>query len=419
MIEMFFTGVVFIAAGGIVSLFIKEKFKGIILLLFIACGMVLVFIPSLNVLLNSIPISKELVFAFPIRKVNIVIDPLSAIFILLFSVVSLLAVIYTVGYIKPYHNNEKPIGSHYFFLTLLILSMILVVTIQNALAFLIVWEIMSISSFFLVIFENEKKETVMAGINYLIAMHIGVAFIMAGFIFLSIHTSNSLDFKVFKEYLENSRETANLIFILFFIGFGIKAGFIPLHTWLPKAHPASPSNVSGLMSGIMIKTGIYGILRILFLTGTPSLWMSYLILWISIFTALFGIMFAITQSDYKKLLAYSSIENIGLIGIGISIGMLGMAYKNNIMAVLGFSGAILHIVNHAFFKSLLFYSSGAVYQTTHSRNIEELGGLIKKMKYTSFFFLIASLSICALPPFNGFVSEFLNLFRFFKKHQPD
>ena len=296
---------------------------------------------------------------------------------------------------------------------MLIASMLLVVTCQNALMFLICWEIMSLSSFFLVIFENEKKEVLKAGIKYLVFMHFSVLFIIMAFAILSI-TSGSLDFSSFAFALQHNKHLANLVFILAFIGFGTKAGFVPFHNWLPDAHPAAPSHVSAIMSGVMIKTGIYGILRILSLIHTPSIFISYLVLVISVVSALYGVLYAITQHDLKRLLAYHSIENIGIIGIGIGVGMLGIAYSHPIVAVLGFAGGILHILNHSIFKELLFLSAGSVYIKTHTRNVEVLGGLIKSMPATALLFLIGSIAICGLPPFNGFISEFLVYFGMFK-----
>ncbi|MDD3527841.1 MAG: proton-conducting transporter membrane subunit, partial [Bacteroidales bacterium] len=197
------------------------------------------------------------------------------------------------------------------------------------------------------------------------------------------------------------------LFILFFVGFGIKAGFIPLHSWLPHAHPAAPSHVSGVMSGVMIKMGIYGILRVLLYIPHDLFNIGLFILIVSLATGLTGISLAIVQKDSKKILAYSSIENIGIIGTGIGLGVIGIAQNLPALAVLGFGGGILHILNHALFKSLLFYSVGSVYKQTHTRNIEQLGGLIKKMPKTALFFLLGVLAISGLPPFNGFISEFL------------
>ena len=231
--------------------------------------------------------------------------------------------------------------------------MLAVVTCQNAFMFLICWEVMSLSSFFLVIFENEKKDVLKAGIKYLVFMHISVLFIMIAFALLSVK-AGSFDFNAFKNVLAENVHFANMIFILLFIGFGTKAGFVPFHNWLPDAHPAAPSHVSAIMSGVMIKTGIYGILRVLSLIGTPSKSIAFAVLIISTISALYGVLYAISQHDLKRLLAYHSIENIGIIGMGTGIGMLGLAYNHPVVAMLGFAGAILHVLNHSIFKELLF-----------------------------------------------------------------
>jgi len=402
----FYLGLFLFFAGGLASIPLPERFKAGFVSLFSALGMIFVLIPSFDVLFKNVPISKAVYFSEPIGKVNFVIDPLSAFFILVISIMGFTGTLYAIGYIKPYLNKNKIISSHFFFLSTLLTSMLLVVTVQNALAFLIAWEIMSLSSFFLVIFESEKKEVISAGINYLITMHISVLFLAAGFIMLAFK-SGSFDFASFRKILELNNLFPDLIFIILFIGFGIKAGFVPFHSWLPRAHPAAPSHISGIMSGVMIKTGIYGILRILSLMSVPSIKISYFVLIISVISALFGVLYAIAQHNLKRLLAYHSVENIGIIGIGIGTGMLGLAYHNNLIAMLGFSGGILHILNHSIFKELLFFAAGAVYNKTHIKNIEKLGGLIKPMPYTAAIFLTGSVAITGLPPLNGFVSEFL------------
>ncbi|MDD3013254.1 MAG: proton-conducting transporter membrane subunit [Candidatus Gastranaerophilales bacterium] len=404
--KYYYLGLFLFFIGGLLSIPLPEKHKGRFVSLFSGLGTIFLLTSALNIILNNKIVSKSIFFPDPIGQVNFVIDPLSAFFILVISVMSFIGTLYAIGYIKPYLYKNKLISSHFFFLSTLIVSMLLVVTVQNALFFLIVWEIMSLSSFFLVIFENEKKEVMSAGIYYLITMHISVLFLIAGFIILSLK-SGSLDFHLFRQVFASGNFISNLVFIILFIGFGIKAGFVPFHTWLPKAHPAAPSHISGIMSGVMIKTGIYGILRILSLMSIPSIELSYFVLVISVLSALFGVLYAIGQHDLKRLLAYHSVENIGIIGIGIGIGMLGLAYHNNLIAILGFSGGILHILNHSIFKELLFFAAGAVYNKTHILNIEKLGGLIKTMPYTAILFLIGSVAICGLPPLNGFVSEFL------------
>lgn len=335
------------------------------------------------------------------------IDKLSAFFILVVNFTVLTGFIYAKGYLKPYleQKNKTEMALHYFAFLWLHLSMLLVLMLRDALAFLIVWEIMSLSSFILVIFDSEKRETIKIGIQYLIQMHIGMAFIMLAFIGAYVQTGAAFSFNGLEAYFATHNPLG--LFILFFLGFGIKAGFIPLHSWLPHAHPAAPSHVSGVMSGVMIKMGIYGILRVLTYIHHDYLYIGLLILCVSLFSGILGVTMAIVQHDFKKLLAYHSIENIGIIGMGIGLGMIGLGIHIPTLAILGFAGALLHVLNHSLFKSLLFYTAGSVYNQTHTRNIEKLGGLIKKMPKTALFFLLGALAICGLPPFNGFISEFL------------
>lgn len=402
----FLTGLAFIFAGGLISLAFAENYKSKIFSVFSFLGTIFLSIPSVNILFTNTVIEKIFYLPEPIGRVLIEIDPLSAFFILVISIMSFLGTIYLSSYIEPYLNKNKNISSHFLFLSTLICSMLGVVVVQNAIFFLIIWEIMSLSSFFLVIFENNKKEVLSSGINYLIYMHLSVIFITLGLIFLFIK-SGSLEFGAFKTVFSSDQIFANIIFLLLFAGFGIKAGFVPFHNWLPKAHPGAPCHISGIMSGVMIKTGIYGILRILSLMDIPSIEISYFVLIISVITALFGILYATAQKNIKKLLAYSSIENIGVIGTGIGVGMIGLSYQNDLVAILGFSGAFLHILNHSIFKEILFFTTGAVYNKTHIKDIEKLGGLIKKMPATASLFLIGAIAITGLPPFNGFISEFL------------
>lgn len=403
-------GIYFIAlglliAGGILAALVKDNWKLKVCTIFSGISSFCMIIPALYSLFTN----QEIIQGFELPlfgNINFIIDPLSAFFILIISIISFLGIIYANGYLKPYLNKGMNTSSHCFFLMGLTASMLTVVTCYNALFFLVVWEAMSLSSFFLVIFESSKKEVLNAGIKYMVYMHISVIFIIAAFALANIH-AGSFDFMDFHRVLSENKHLADIVFLLAFIGFGTKAGLVPFHNWLPDAHPAAPSHVSGIMSGVMIKTGIYGILRMLYVCGNPSKFTGYLILTISIVSALWGLLYAITQHDIKRLLAYSSIENIGIMGIGFGIGILGIAYNNPVVAVLGFAGGIMHILNHSIFKSLLFFASGSVYQKTHTRDIELLGGLIKKMPTTAFLFIIGSVAICGLPPFNGFISEFI------------
>ena len=404
--EIYFLALGTLLIGALLSIVVKDGLKFKVCSLFSFLSALMLLLPAGAVLLTGVPLTRNIYMSPLLGDVNFVIDPLSAFFVIVISVMSFMGTLYANGYMKPYLNKGMNVSSHCFFLMMLIASMILVVTVQNALFFLIVWEIMSLSSFFLVIFEGEKKEVISAGIKYLVYMHLSVIFIIAAFVLLNIQ-SNSLNFIDFASSIQGSGVLANIVFFLAFIGFGIKAGFVPFHNWLPDAHPAAPTHVSAIMSGVMIKTGIYGILRMLFITGTPSKSISYLVLVVAAISALYGVLYAITQHDIKRLLAYHSIENIGIIGIGIGIGMLGLAYAHPVVAILGFTGGILHVLNHSIFKELLFFAAGSVYLKTHTRNLELLGGLGKAMPYTTLMFIIGSVAICGLPPFNGFISEFM------------
>ena len=340
-------------------------------------------------------------------KIPVRIDALSGWFILIINFTFITGAFYGLQYMKPYRSQKDNLSLHCISFILVQASLISICSLQNTIAFLIAWEIMALSSFILVIFEHYKRETLSAGINYLIQSHICIMFLTLGFIWVALKM-NSYDFKAITLFsTSNSLLTGVALFLCFFIGFAIKAGFVPFHTWLPYAHPASPSHISGIMSGVIIKIGIYGIMRMLLLIKSDYLIIGYIILFISIVSGIYGVMLAIIQHNLKRLLAYHSIENIGIIGIGIGLGCIGIGKGNHLLTVLGFAGALLHTLNHSLFKSLLFYGAGNVYQAAHTMDIEKLGGLGKRMPHTTFLFLIAALAICGLPPFNGFVSEFL------------
>ena len=404
--EYFILAVLILLIGAAVSLVVKEEYKLKIatVISFIAFSTAL--FPILHVLIKGVSLSTAM-FKTPVfGVVNLLLDPLSAIFGLIICVMGFLGLIYANGYLKAYFNKGCQISAHVFSIMLLFASMLLVTVANHGLFFLVSWEIMSLSSFFLVIFENENKSVIKSGIKYLMYMHLSGAFLLAMFAILTGMT-NSFSFTDYTEFLHNQPQIVNLIFTLGFIGFGLKAGFVPFHNWLPDAHPAAPTHVSGIMSGIMIKTGVYGILRLIFMIGTPSKEIGFFVLAVAVITALYGVLYATTQQDLKRILAYSSIENIGISGIGIGIGILGLSFHNILITLIGFGGAILHVLNHSIFKEILFFSVGNIYQKTHTRNIEMLGGLVKTMPYTALFFIIGSASICAFPLLNGFVSEFL------------
>ena len=340
-------------------------------------------------------------------KIPVRIDPLSGWFILIINFTCITGAFYGMQYMKQYCSQKSNLALHCISFILVQSSLISICSLQNSIAFLVAWEIMALSSFILIIFEHKKSETLRAGINFLIQSHVCIMFLTLGFIWVAIRM-NSYDFKAITLLSSsNSLLTGVALFLCFFVGFAIKAGFVPFHTWLPYAHPAAPSHVSGVMSGVIIKIGIYGIMRMLLLIKSDYLVLGYIILFMSIVSGVYGVMLAIIQHNLKRLLAYHSIENIGIIGMGIGLGCIGMGKGNHLLTVLGFAGALLHTLNHSLFKSLLFYGAGNVYQATHTMDIDKLGGLSKRMPHTAFLFLIAALAICGLPPFNGFVSEFL------------
>ena len=283
--------------------------------------------------------------------------------------------------------------------------MMLVFTSANAVFFYISWEAMSLFSYFLVIFESEQEENKKAGVLYIIMTHIATAFLMAGFMII-YHYTKSFDF--FGSSAAIPETEKNLVFILFLIGFGTKAGIIPFHIWLPRAHPAAPSNVSALMSGIMIKTAIYGLLRFVFsYLGVQSTWWGALILVIGILSAVLGVAYAFVETNIKKLLAYSSIENIGIIFIGLGVGFIAFVQNNLTVSSLAITACLFHCFNHTLFKGSMFLSAGSIHYSTHTKNMEELGGLIKKLPVTALLALGGALAVSAIVPFNGFIGEWL------------
>ncbi len=339
--------------------------------------------------------------------IRLQVDALSAWFMLIINFAFLTGGFYGLFYMGAYKNQPKNLSFHGILFVLLHASLVSLCVIQNSIVFLVAWEIMALSAFLSILFEHEKTATINAGINFLIQSHVSIIFLMIGFIWVASQTG-SYDFSAIQNYsIANSDAISLMLYLFFFIGFAIKAGFVPFHTWLPYAHPAAPAHISGIMSGVLIKIGIFGILRMLLLIDMNYTTIGTFIFVISLVSGIYGVMLAILQHNLKKLLAYHSIENIGIIGIGIGLGCIGLGTNNPVLSSLGFAGALLHTLNHSLFKSLLFFTAGNVYQATHTLDIEKLGGLIKKMPQTAFLFLIAALAISGLPPFNGFISEFI------------
>lgn len=344
---------------------------------------------------------------FPLVSFSFHIDALSAFFIFTISLIALLCSVYALGYLEHYYRKYN-IGMLGFFYNTLILSLILIVSASNALFFLVVWEIMAIASYFIVVYDRNDHDNVKAGLLYFTMTYVGTALILFAFLLLYKYVG-SFDFEKIREGISLVPSAVkDFIFMLMLIGFGTKAGIIPFHIWLPTAHSATPAHVSALMSGVIIKVGIYMMIRTFLdiLQPAPA-WWGFLIVILGSISALLGVLYAITEHDIKKLLAYHSIENIGIILLGLGSALVFFSLSMPSLALIGLIAALFHSLNHAVFKSLLFFSAGAVVNETHTRNIEEHGGLIKYMPHTAFFFLIGAMAITALPPFNGFFSEWL------------
>ena len=333
---------------------------------------------------------------------RIEIDIVSAFFLLPVFGLSALTGLYGRSYLA----DREDAAATWFHLNTLTAAMALVIVARDGLLFLLAWEIMALSPFFLVILDDRREAVRHAAWIYLAATHLGTAFLLVMFVWLS-GLAGSSGFAGYTGVLHDRPALSSAIFVLALIGFGSKAGIVPAHVWLPEAHPAAPSHASALMSGAMIKVGIYGLVRVLMLIGAPQAWWGWALIAAGVSSGILGVLYALAQHDLKRLLAYHSVENIGIILIGIGVGVLGSAYGITALTVLGLAAGLLHVLNHAIFKGLLFLGAGAVQHATHTVELEELGGLIKRMPWTGACFLIGAAAIVGLPPLNGFVSEFL------------
>jgi len=408
--------VAFILLSGCFALLLPQKSRMCLLVPAggVMAGSLIGLIPVVHVLISGVKVSFSCPWQVPYGSFSVAIDPISAWFLVPILILSAICAFYGIDYLEP-HRNEKPLGSHGFLFNLLVAAMVLVVLARNGLLFLVAWEVMSLASFFLVLFEDKDESVSKAGWLYLVATHLGTGFLLVFFILLGAQ-SGSLDFDKMGKIAPS---LSSLLFLLAVVGFGTKAGFVPFHVWLPEAHPAAPSHVSALMSGVMIKTGIYGLIRTVTFFDTPPAWWGWLLIGIGLVSGLFGILFALAQQDIKRLLAYSSVENIGIITIGIGLGVLGLSRSSTTLCVLGFAGAFFHVLNHAAFKGLLFLGAGAVHHATGTRQMDRMGGLLRRMPLTGWMFLIGAVAICGLPPLNGFAGEFMLYMSIFGDVIPD
>ncbi|HEV2334361.1 MAG TPA: proton-conducting transporter membrane subunit, partial [Stellaceae bacterium] len=372
-------------------------------------GSALGLLVSIRVLVAGPTEGMSGVWPMPGGGLHLEIDALSAFFLIPVFGLSAVTGIYGRSYLvggDPASDGGRGSAATWFHLNLLTAAMALVITARDGLLFLLAWEIMALAPFFLVIFDDRQASVRHAAWTYLAATHLGTAFLLVLFVLLGGLAGTS-DFSGYAAALEAHPALSSGVFLLALIGFGSKAGIVPAHVWLPEAHPVAPSHASALMSGAMIKVGIYGLVRILTMLGTPPAWWGWLLIAVGASSGVLGVLFALAQHDLKRLLAYHSVENIGIILIGLGLGVLGLAHGSVAIAVIGFAAGLLHVLNHSIFKGLLFLGAGAVSHAAHSLELEELGGLLKRMPWTGTTFLIGSAAIVGLPPLNGFVSEFL------------
>ena len=344
----------------------------------------------------------------PLGGLELALDPLGGLFLALIGFAAVPASVYAIGYPE---DGRPGRWAYVVFVT----SMCLVPVAANVMTFVIAWELMSLASYFLVLHDRESKESIEAGWIYAVMTHAGLACLLAGMLLLGAETG-SLRFADWRSAAAVlTPATRNAAFVLLALGFAGKAGVIPLHVWLPLAHPAAPSHVSALMSGVMIKLGIYGLLRVsLDWLGTGPPWWGAALLLAGAVSSVIGVLYALVEHDLKRLLAFHSIENIGIILLGIGSAALYRVAGQDALAILGVVAALYHTVNHAAFKALLFLGAGSVVHATGTRNMEAMGGLIKRMPWTAACFLIGSAAIAALPPLNGFVSEWLTFLALFQ-----
>jgi formate hydrogenlyase subunit 3/multisubunit Na+/H+ antiporter MnhD subunit len=359
---------------------------------------------AVGVLHDGATISTTVASGLPGGEWVVGVDALSAVFLVAVFAVGAMSAIYGIGYMR-YDTGTVAWPSHAVF-ALEVAALALVICARSVVPFMGAWELMAIGSLILILTEHRRAEARRAGFLYIVATHVGTLALFALFATLA-RDGGAWTFDALARGTRAAGAARNAVLALGLLGFGVKAGMVPLHLWLPPAHAAAPSHVSALMSGVVIKIGIYGLFRVVWLVGTPPLWWGWTVLALGSASAVLGVLWALAQHDIKRLLAYHSVENIGIILMGLGIGALGSAYGYATIGLLGYGAALLHTLNHALFKSVLFLCAGAVYRETGTRDMEVLGGLARRMPVIWFLFAIGAAAIVGLPPLNGFVSEWL------------
>ncbi len=395
--SLYLAALLLMAASGFPGLFLRKR-GGAVAAVLLSLGALLGLAAAARVLLGTGPSQIQLPPS-PLGPPGLlVLDPVAAWFLVPTLVLSACGAIYGIGYWGDGHPGARGLRLAYGGLAA---SIALLVTAAQALVFLLAWEGMAVLAFLLVLTEDRDPDTRRAGWTFLVTTHLGTLALFAAFALLPAARFAALP----AGFAASGRGTA--FFLLCLLAFGVKAGIMPFHFWLPPAHAAAPSHVSALMSGVMIKMGILGLVRVIAWTPDPPLWWGALLAGLGVVSGVLGVAFALGQHDLKRLLAYHSIENIGIILMGLGLGLLGRSLGHPVLAVLGFGAALFHVWNHAAFKGLLFLAAGSAVHAAGTRTLDRLGGLARRMPWTSAAFLMGAWAICGLPPLNGFVSEWL------------
>lgn len=399
-----------LAGGGVAGFFFalahRERLGAAVAALAAVLASALSLPLSLGVLMGGETVVFRAPWALPGAEVHLAIDRLAALFLLPIFGLGPLAAVYGAGYLNHY-TGRKRLGPPILFFNLLLAALTTVVAARHAFLFIFAWELMTLFAFLLVSFEDEHEDVRRAAFLYVAISHVAAMFVFAFFLVIGRETG-SLDLDVMAAGAPGRTGLgAGLLFIFALCGFGTKAGIAPLHVWLPRAHPVAPSHVSAVMSAVIVKTALYAFLRALTLLGPAPAWGGFTLVGLGVFSAAGGILLGALQSDLKRLLAYSTIENVGIMLIGLGTGLVGSAYGNATVAVLGITGALLHALYHVVMKGLLFLGAGAVLHATHARSVDRLGGLLARMPLTGAAFIAGALAIAAMPPFCGFASEWL------------
>jgi len=359
---------------------------------------------AIAVILNRTRIFYQLAWPLPFGPAELSVDPLAAFFTLPILIIAAGSSIYCLDY-RPAAKNPRTVRKMTFFFGVLVSSMLFVVSAHSTGLFLLAWEIMALAAYFVLTTDDHAPEVRDAGTLYMICAHTSTLLLFALFALMFKMTGSF----VFPDAgaLTATQPLATTFYLIALFGFGFKAGIMPVHIWLPSAHANAPSHISAIMSGVILKVGIYGLIRtISFFTGVP-LWWGASILVLGMVSGIVGVLYALGQHDIKRLLAYHSIENIGIILIGFGAALIGKSVGSSTLFLLGMAGSLLHVFNHATFKALLFLGAGSVIHAAGTREIDRMGGLLRHMPWTALAFLVGAVAICGLPPLNGFVSEFI------------